>query len=115
MENEKIIDVTGIELTPGDMSACLGNGEHKDKDGNPIEVDQASTFDVYRWDNRINKWVPGGLHYDGGKWEKFNLKSIYSNITSTNLFAKYSGERRFFYFKYLFTLFLCFNEKHCRC
>lgn len=61
-----------------------------DKDGNPIEVDQASTFDVYRWDNRINKWVPGGLHYDGGKWEKFNLKSIYSNITSTNLFAKYS-------------------------
>ena len=37
MEKEKIIDVTGIELTPGDMSACLGNGEHKDNDGNPVE------------------------------------------------------------------------------
>lgn len=47
-------------------------------------------FDVYRWDSRINKWVPGGLHYDNGKWERFNLKSIYQNITTTSLFAKYS-------------------------
>lgn len=61
-----------------------------DKDGNPVEIDQAATFDVYRWDSRINKWVPGGLHYDNGKWEKFNLKTVYSNITSTDLFAKYS-------------------------
>ena len=37
MEKEKIIDVTGVELTPGDMSACLGNGEHYDKEGNLIE------------------------------------------------------------------------------
>ena len=37
MEKEKIIDVTGVELTPGDMSACLGNGEHFDKEGNLIE------------------------------------------------------------------------------
>lgn len=37
MEKEKIIDVTGVELTPGDMSACLGNGEHFDENGNPIE------------------------------------------------------------------------------
>ncbi len=37
MENEKIFDVTGVELTPGNMAACLGNGEYLDKDGNPIE------------------------------------------------------------------------------
>ena len=24
---EKVIDITGIELTPGDPDACLGNGE----------------------------------------------------------------------------------------
>ena len=24
---KKIIDVTGVELTPGDPAACLGNGE----------------------------------------------------------------------------------------
>ena len=24
---EKIIDITGIELTPGDPTVCLGNGE----------------------------------------------------------------------------------------
>lgn len=33
-----IIDVTGIELTPGNKGAdCLGNGEHVNKDGNRIE------------------------------------------------------------------------------
>ena len=37
MQDEKVFDVTGVELTPGDMSACLGNGEHFDEDGNPIE------------------------------------------------------------------------------
>ena len=37
MENEKIIDVTGVELTPGNMEECLGNGRHFDSDGNPIE------------------------------------------------------------------------------
>ena len=24
---EKIIDITGIELSPGNLTACLGNGE----------------------------------------------------------------------------------------
>ncbi len=37
MGNEKIFDVTGVELTPGNMAACLGNGEYLNKDGNPIE------------------------------------------------------------------------------
>lgn len=37
MDNEKVIDVTGVELIPGNMSDCLGNGEHLDKDGNLIE------------------------------------------------------------------------------
>lgn len=33
-----IIDVTGIELTPGNGGEnCLGNGLHKDKDGNYLE------------------------------------------------------------------------------
>ncbi|MCH5300905.1 MAG: hypothetical protein J1E56_06250 [Ruminococcus sp.] len=33
-----IIDVTGIELIPGNKgSDCPGNGEHKDKSGNYIE------------------------------------------------------------------------------
>ncbi len=37
MESEKIIDVPGVELTPGNMSACLGNGKHLDEDGIFIE------------------------------------------------------------------------------
>ena len=37
MESEKIIDPTGVELTPGNMFECLGNGEHIDEEGNPIE------------------------------------------------------------------------------
>ncbi|MBP3494968.1 MAG: hypothetical protein J6K52_02055 [Clostridia bacterium] len=37
MENEKIIDVTAVELTPGNLSACLGNGEHLDEEENLIE------------------------------------------------------------------------------
>ena len=33
-----LIDVTGIELTPGNCgNDCLGNGEHFDDRGNPIE------------------------------------------------------------------------------
>ena len=36
-QNEKIIDVTGVELTPGDPEKCLGNGEHIDTDGKLIE------------------------------------------------------------------------------
>ena len=37
MEDEKILDPTGVELTPGNMLECLGNGEHLDNEGNPIE------------------------------------------------------------------------------
>ena len=34
-----IIDVTGIELTPGNLGKdCLGNGEHFDEDGIPYEL-----------------------------------------------------------------------------
>ena len=37
MEVRMIIDVTGIELTPGENGVhCLGNGEHWDGKGNPI-------------------------------------------------------------------------------
>ena len=33
-----LIDITGVELTPGNHgNDCLGNGEHFDKNGNPIE------------------------------------------------------------------------------
>jgi len=33
-----IIDVTGVELTPGNFGKnCLGNGKHFDKNGEPIE------------------------------------------------------------------------------
>ena len=33
-----IIDITGIELTPGNHGTnCLGNGEHFYKNGEPIE------------------------------------------------------------------------------
>lgn len=33
-----IIDITGIELTPGNGGRdCFGNGEHYDKNGNLIE------------------------------------------------------------------------------
>jgi len=34
---EKIVDITGVELTPGDPDMCLGNGKHVDENGEPIE------------------------------------------------------------------------------
>lgn len=37
MENEKIYDITGVELTPGNPLVCLGNGKHLDEEGNLIE------------------------------------------------------------------------------
>ena len=37
MKNEKIYDVTGVELAPGNMSICLGNGEHINEEGSLIE------------------------------------------------------------------------------
>lgn len=37
-EEEKIIDVTGIELTPGNFGKyCLGNGTHFDEKGKLLE------------------------------------------------------------------------------
>ena len=36
--DKMIIDVTGVELTPGNFGKdCLGNGEHFDENGNLIE------------------------------------------------------------------------------
>ena len=64
----------------------------KNAAGGVIEVDSATTFDTYRWDSRIDKWVPAGLHHDGSKWEKFNLKTVFSNITTTDLYAEYSED-----------------------
>ena len=37
MKKEKVFDVTGVELTPGDWNACLGNGKHYDENGELIE------------------------------------------------------------------------------
>ena len=37
MNKQPIIDITGVELTPGDYKNCLGNGEHYDSDGGIIE------------------------------------------------------------------------------
>jgi hypothetical protein len=34
---DKVIDITGIELTPGEPDVCLGNGEHTDEAGELIE------------------------------------------------------------------------------
>lgn len=42
-----IIDVTGIELIPGNFGKdCLGNGEHYDKNGNllPICCDECDFY-----------------------------------------------------------------------
>ena len=34
-----ILDITGIELLPGNGGKdCLGNGDHVDINGNPIEI-----------------------------------------------------------------------------
>lgn len=37
MEDKKVIDITGVELTPGKPDECLGNGEQIDENGEPIE------------------------------------------------------------------------------
>ncbi len=65
----------------------------KNDAGEVVEVDKATTFDTYRWDSRISKWVPGGLHHDGTKWKKFNLKTIFAEIPTTALYAKYSSNK----------------------
>ena len=62
----------------------------KNAAGEIVEVDSATTFDTYRWDSRIDKWVPAGLHHDGSKWEKFNLKTVFYDIITTDLFTEYS-------------------------
>jgi hypothetical protein len=62
----------------------------KDAQGNVVKVDTANMLDTYRWDSRIDKWVPAGLHHDGSNWEKFNLKTVFANIPATDLFSKYS-------------------------
>lgn len=33
----KVIDPTGVELSPGEPEKCLGNGEHVDDKGRAIE------------------------------------------------------------------------------
>ena len=65
----------------------------KDSDGNRITVDVANMFDVYRWDSRINKWVPAGLHYEGSNWQKFNLKTVFGELSKTDLYAKYKDNK----------------------
>ena len=64
--------------------------EDKNDKGEIVTIGTAAMFDTYRWDSRINKWVPAGLHHDGTKWETFNLKTVYSNIPTTSLYAEYS-------------------------
>lgn len=64
----------------------------KDAQGNVVKVDTANMLDTYRWDSRIDKWVPAGLHHDGSNWEKFNLKTVFANIPATDLFSKYSSD-----------------------
>jgi hypothetical protein len=49
----------------------------------------ADTFTVYRWDAIEECWVPAGLHYSDGKWETFNLKSVYIDLKNTDLYKKY--------------------------
>lgn len=50
-----IIDITGVELTPGNRGKdCLGNGEHRDSNGNIIECccdecDYLICCTVLRW------------------------------------------------------------------
>ena len=34
---EKVLDITGVELTPGYPDECLGNGAHMQEDGTSIE------------------------------------------------------------------------------
>lgn len=65
----------------------------KNAAGEIVEVDAANTFDTFRWDSRISKWVPGGLHHNGTKWEPFNLKTVFSDITTTDLFAEYGDNK----------------------
>ena len=64
----------------------------KNAQGERIKIDESNMFDTYRWDSRIDKWVPGGLHYDGdrNKWEKFNLKDEFGKLSSTDLYLKYN-------------------------
>ena len=61
----------------------------KNDAGEIVEADTATTFDTYRWDSRIDRWVPAGLHHNGSKWEKFNLKEVFNNITTTELYSEY--------------------------
>ncbi len=37
MEEKKVFDITGVELTSEKPEECLGNGKHYDKNGELIE------------------------------------------------------------------------------
>ena len=70
-KDEKIIDVTGIELTPGNGGKdCKGNGSHFDENGNLLECccDECDymmlCFPQYvhaKWEKYIRKYKKVGF------------------------------------------------------
>lgn len=67
----KVIDPTGVELSPGEPKKCLGNGEHVDDKGRAIECccDECDYFllcfpeceDVTEPQSCINDYTPARL------------------------------------------------------
>ena len=67
----KVIDPTGVELSPGERDKCLGNGEHVDDEGLVIECccDECDYFllcypeweDVDEALSCINDYTPASL------------------------------------------------------
>lgn len=59
----KVIDPTGVELSPGEPEKCLGNGEHVDDEGHDIECccDECDYFLLCHPQYCTNDYLPANL------------------------------------------------------
>lgn len=58
-----------------------------------VSKGSAGALDVYRWDGIKSKWVPAGLHYVNDNWEKFNLKTVYDGLKTSDLYLEFKDNR----------------------
>ena len=77
LTNKRIYMTVSTDLYKGDQNT--GN--------------KAAALDLFRWDIIQGCWVPAGLHYVNGNWETYNLKTVYDNLTTTDLYKKYADDK----------------------
>ena len=89
-EKFELFNKYGLEDHRIYMTRNTVNLYDKNESNEDVQVGTAAAFDVFRWDSRINKWVPGGLHHNGTKWNSLNLKTVFNNLVTSDLYKEYS-------------------------